>query len=183
MDNAGYSGDTAPPPASSSPKQNGTSGPSRAASYTKRKISSDYNANEFAHVNQNGAAGETRDTGSATSAGRRRSNGATRERNVSVLPDLAPADPNAKSWAQQTGAEKTKTVIIGILKFVGFLACLYFFICSLDLLGSGFNLLGGKAVGEIFQVRKRGKGLFFDHGSSCFPIKVLLSLVKIKKVI
>ena len=76
----------------------------------------------------------------------------SQSRKVSVLPELAPEDPGTKSFARQTTQEKTKSVFLGILKFIGLLACLYFFICSLDLLSSGFKLLGGKTTGQIFQV-------------------------------
>ncbi len=37
----------------------------------------------------------------------------------------------------------SKTVLINLIRLVGFLACFYFFIISLDLMSSGFRLLAG----------------------------------------
>jgi len=132
MDNAGFDNNNLSP-------ANGM--PHRSGSYVKRKISEDYNANQFP-VNE----AEDGDGRKVSAWSRRDSFGDEEE-----LPELAPEEPGSKKWAEMTGAEKAKTVLNGLLKFVGLLACLYFFICALDLLGSGFKLLGGKATGEIFQ--------------------------------
>ena len=127
MENGGYAGDLAPP----------AHGVNRSGSYMKRKISEDYNANQF-----------PADGRRVSSWSRKASSGEEPE-----LPELVPEEPGAKKWAEKTGAEKGRTVLGGILKFLGLLTCLYFFICALDLLGSGFNLLGGKATGQMFRVR------------------------------
>ena len=37
---------------------------------------------------------------------------------------------------------------IASVKIIGIVACLYFFICSLDIVSSSFKLLAGKATGE-----------------------------------
>nr|XP_040025184.1 sodium-dependent phosphate transport protein 2A-like [Gasterosteus aculeatus aculeatus] len=42
-------------------------------------------------------------------------------------------------------------VLSGILKAVMLIGLLYLFICSLDVLSSAFQLVGGKAAGDIFQ--------------------------------
>lgn len=47
--------------------------------------------------------------------------------------------------------EKAKRVATGLIKFIVLLGCLYFLLCSLDLLGSAFRLLAGKSAGQIFQ--------------------------------
>lgn len=54
-------------------------------------------------------------------------------------------------WSELTIKGKVFRVLIGIGKFVGLLALLYFFVCSLDLLSLGFRLIGGSAAGEIFR--------------------------------
>ena len=131
MKNSGFSDTTIPVPAAN--------GVERSGSYSQRKISRDCNSNKFPCENA--------DAEESTSETRKLS------RKESILPDLAPEDPDAKPWESQTTQEKVLGVLSGLLKFVGFLACLYFFICSLDLLSSGFKLLGGEATGKIFQVR------------------------------
>uniref|UniRef100_A0AAQ4RJD2 Sodium-dependent phosphate transport protein 2B n=2 Tax=Gasterosteus aculeatus aculeatus TaxID=481459 RepID=A0AAQ4RJD2_GASAC len=46
---------------------------------------------------------------------------------------------------------KIMRVLSGILKAVMLIGLLYLFICSLDVLSSAFQLVGGKAAGDIFQ--------------------------------
>jgi hypothetical protein len=41
-------------------------------------------------------------------------------------------------------AQKTKMIMYSLLKPIILLACLYFFICSLELMSSAFRLIGGK---------------------------------------
>jgi hypothetical protein len=41
-------------------------------------------------------------------------------------------------------AQKTKMILYSLLKPIILLACLYFFICSLELMSSAFRLIGGK---------------------------------------
>ena len=38
-----------------------------------------------------------------------------------------------------------------VLRIVGLLSCLYFFICSLELMSISFRLVGGKYVSQAFQ--------------------------------
>ncbi|XP_046577075.1 LOW QUALITY PROTEIN: sodium-dependent phosphate transport protein 2A-like [Haliotis rubra] len=45
---------------------------------------------------------------------------------------------------------QARRVPFGILKILGIVCLLYLFICSLDLLGNAFQLLGGKAAGKVF---------------------------------
>lgn len=54
-------------------------------------------------------------------------------------------------WSDLSTKRKVCRVLIGLGKFVGLLALLYFFVCSLDLLSLGFRLVGGSAAGEIFR--------------------------------
>ena len=53
--------------------------------------------------------------------------------------------------AEMTLKEKTKRIFINVAKAIGSLACLYFFVCSLDLLSSAFRLLGGRTTGKLKQ--------------------------------
>ncbi|CAH1773675.1 unnamed protein product [Owenia fusiformis] len=65
-----------------------------------------------------------------------------------ALPELT---DSSEKWNDLTRGQKVKRVIVGwIGKPIGLLALLYLFICSLDLLSSGFQLVGGKASGEAF---------------------------------
>ncbi|XP_021506829.1 sodium-dependent phosphate transport protein 2C [Meriones unguiculatus] len=48
-------------------------------------------------------------------------------------------------------ASRLCQVVISFLKACGLLGSLYFFICSLDILSSAFQLLGSKMAGEIFK--------------------------------
>ncbi|EDL93627.1 solute carrier family 34 (sodium phosphate), member 3, isoform CRA_a [Rattus norvegicus] len=48
-------------------------------------------------------------------------------------------------------ASKLHQVVSGFLKACGLLGSLYFFICSLDILSSAFQLLGSKMAGDIFK--------------------------------
>ena len=41
--------------------------------------------------------------------------------------------------------------LVGLIKFVGFLAALYFFICSLTFLSTSFRILGGKNLSSLFS--------------------------------
>lgn len=45
-----------------------------------------------------------------------------------------------------SGGEKCKRIASGVLKFLGVLILLYFFVISLDLLSSSFRLLGGESI-------------------------------------
>ncbi|OBS68976.1 hypothetical protein A6R68_02499 [Neotoma lepida] len=87
-------------------------------------------------------------------------------------PDLTPAgtsssipgleeggtDPWAFPQLKNTGqlkevsmASRLRQVVINLLKACGLLGSLYFFICSLDILSSAFQLLGSKMAGDIFK--------------------------------
>ncbi|KAM6183817.1 sodium-dependent phosphate transport protein 2C [Erethizon dorsatum] len=46
---------------------------------------------------------------------------------------------------------RMQRMIIGFLKACGLLGSLYFFICSLDILSSGFQLLGSEMAGDVFK--------------------------------
>ncbi|XP_055337838.1 sodium-dependent phosphate transport protein 2B-like [Paramacrobiotus metropolitanus] len=54
-------------------------------------------------------------------------------------------------WSSLTPKEKALRILLNLAKFVGLLGLLYFFICSLDLLGSAFRLMAGRAAGDIFR--------------------------------
>ncbi|XP_038627521.1 sodium-dependent phosphate transport protein 2A [Tachyglossus aculeatus] len=48
-------------------------------------------------------------------------------------------------------AEKVRSICISLLKIPLMLIFLYFFVCSLDVLSSAFQLAGGKVAGDIFK--------------------------------
>lgn len=64
------------------------------------------------------------------------------------LPQLQSSGP---SWSELDTCGKVKRVFMGILKTVLLIGFLYFFICSLDVLSSAFQLVGGKIAGDIFS--------------------------------
>lgn len=64
------------------------------------------------------------------------------------LPELR--DTGVK-WSELDCKGKVLRILISILKLVVLLGLLYMFVCSLDILSSAFQLVGGKAAGDIFQ--------------------------------
>ncbi|XP_034282181.1 sodium-dependent phosphate transport protein 2B isoform X2 [Pantherophis guttatus] len=54
-------------------------------------------------------------------------------------------------WSELDGKHKVIYILRGIGKFILLLGLLYFFVCSLDVLSSAFQLVGGKAAGDIFK--------------------------------
>ncbi|KAG9330313.1 hypothetical protein JZ751_025763, partial [Albula glossodonta] len=64
------------------------------------------------------------------------------------LPELQ--DTGVK-WSELDTKGKVMRVVISIGKFALLVGFLYMFVCSLDILSSAFQLVGGKAAGDIFQ--------------------------------
>ncbi|KAM6963075.1 solute carrier family 34 member 2b [Aplochiton taeniatus] len=64
------------------------------------------------------------------------------------LPDLK--DTGLK-WSELDTKGKVIRVLSAIVKFTLLVGLLYMFVCSLDVLSSAFQLVGGKAAGDIFQ--------------------------------
>ncbi|KAJ3598965.1 hypothetical protein NHX12_032928 [Muraenolepis orangiensis] len=64
------------------------------------------------------------------------------------LPELKDTGP---AWSDLDTKGKILRVLSGIMKFFLLLGLLYMFVCSLDVLSSAFQLVGGKAAGDIFQ--------------------------------
>lgn len=64
------------------------------------------------------------------------------------LPELR--DTGIK-WSERDTKGKILCVFQGIGKFILLLAFLYFFVCSLDVLSSAFQLVGGKVAGQFFS--------------------------------
>ncbi|XP_029138125.2 solute carrier family 34 member 2a [Labrus bergylta] len=54
-------------------------------------------------------------------------------------------------WSALDTKGKVLRVFLSIAKLIMLLSFLYMFICSLDILSSAFQLVGGKAAGDIFQ--------------------------------
>ncbi|KAL2782300.1 sodium-dependent phosphate transport protein 2C [Daubentonia madagascariensis] len=65
-----------------------------------------------------------------------------------ALPQLK---DTGQSWKELRVASRLHQVVITLLKACGLLGSLYFFICSLDILSSAFQLLGSKVAGDIFK--------------------------------
>ncbi|NXU74199.1 NPT2B protein, partial [Oreotrochilus melanogaster] len=65
-----------------------------------------------------------------------------------ALPELQ--DTGVK-WSELDTKGKVIRVLYGIGKFTMLLGLLYMFVCSLDVLSSAFQLVGGKAAGDIFK--------------------------------
>jgi len=57
----------------------------------------------------------------------------------------------SKAWGELDQKEKIKVVLVTIWRIIAVLGALYFFICSLSFLASGFRLLAGKQAGEVFS--------------------------------
>ncbi|XP_029445730.1 sodium-dependent phosphate transport protein 2B isoform X1 [Rhinatrema bivittatum] len=64
------------------------------------------------------------------------------------MPELKNIGPK---WSEMDTKSRILVVLKGIAKFIALLGLLYFFICSLDVLSAAFQLVGGKAAGEIFK--------------------------------
>ncbi|MBN3311335.1 NPT2B protein, partial [Amia calva] len=65
-----------------------------------------------------------------------------------ALPEL---QSTGLKWSELDTKGKILRVLISIAKFFLLLGFLYMFVCSLDILSSAFQLVGGKAAGDIFQ--------------------------------
>ncbi|XP_048193481.1 sodium-dependent phosphate transport protein 2C-like isoform X2 [Perognathus longimembris pacificus] len=65
--------------------------------------------------------------------------------------DTAPQRKDTGQLKEFSTASRLSQVAVGFLKVCGLLGSLYFFICSLDILSSAFQLLGSKMAGDIFK--------------------------------
>ncbi|XP_057187094.1 solute carrier family 34 member 2a [Triplophysa rosa] len=65
--------------------------------------------------------------------------------------DLPELQDMGVKWADLDTKGKILRVLITVGKLIGLVGLLYMFVCSLDILSSGFQLVGGKAAGDIFQ--------------------------------
>ncbi|XP_061593158.1 sodium-dependent phosphate transport protein 2B-like isoform X2 [Cololabis saira] len=64
------------------------------------------------------------------------------------LPELK---DDGVSWSDLDTKGKVLRVLLSVGKFIFLLGLLYMFVCSLDILSSAFQLVGGKTAGDIFQ--------------------------------
>ncbi|KAJ8000515.1 hypothetical protein DPEC_G00180920 [Dallia pectoralis] len=85
------------------------------------------------------------------------------------LPELQDAGP---AWSDLDTRGKICRVLVSILKGVLLLGLLYLFICSLDILSSAFQLVGGKAAGDIFS-----EGSVLSNPLAGLVIGVLVTLL------
>ncbi|XP_001367079.1 sodium-dependent phosphate transport protein 2B isoform X2 [Monodelphis domestica] len=65
--------------------------------------------------------------------------------------DMTNIKDSGVKWSERSTSEKITAVFQGILKVILLLGFLYLFVCSLDILSSAFQLVGGKMAGEIFR--------------------------------
>ncbi|KAJ8397473.1 hypothetical protein AAFF_G00437490 [Aldrovandia affinis] len=65
--------------------------------------------------------------------------------------DLPELRNTGLKWSELDTKGKVMRVVISIMKFFMLVGLLYMFVCSLDVLSSAFQLVGGKAAGDIFQ--------------------------------
>uniref|UniRef100_A0A3Q3BID6 Solute carrier family 34 member 2a n=1 Tax=Kryptolebias marmoratus TaxID=37003 RepID=A0A3Q3BID6_KRYMA len=65
--------------------------------------------------------------------------------------DLPELKDTGVPWSALDTKGKVLRVLVAVLKFILLLGFLYMFICSLDILSSAFQLVGGKTAGNIFQ--------------------------------
>lgn len=65
--------------------------------------------------------------------------------------DLPELQDTGVKWSDLDTKGKILRVVFTVGKLIGLLGCLYMFVCSLDVLSSAFQLVGGKAAGDIFQ--------------------------------
>ncbi|XP_035763440.1 sodium-dependent phosphate transport protein 2B-like [Neolamprologus brichardi] len=65
--------------------------------------------------------------------------------------DLPELKDTGVKWSDLDTKGKILRVLTGIVKLVLLLGLLYMFICSLDVLSSAFQLVGGRAAGDIFK--------------------------------
>ena len=64
--------------------------------------------------------------------------------------DVQFTDPS-KPWKEMNGGERVVALLAVVFKLLVIVAALYFFICSLSFLATGFRLVAGARAGEIFQ--------------------------------
>jgi len=55
------------------------------------------------------------------------------------------------SWKNKSTSEKVKSVLIGTIKFILILLCVWIFICSIKLMYFALMAIAGKAAGDIFS--------------------------------
>ncbi|XP_053182585.1 solute carrier family 34 member 2a [Scomber japonicus] len=65
--------------------------------------------------------------------------------------DLPELKDTGVPWSALDTRGRVLRVLVSVGKFVLLLGFLYIFICSLDILSSAFQLVGGKTAGDIFQ--------------------------------
>ncbi|KAM8971356.1 sodium-dependent phosphate transport protein 2B [Sarcophilus harrisii] len=75
-------------------------------------------------------------------------------------------------WSEKNTTEKVIAVFRAFGKVIFLLIFLYFFVCSLDILSSAFQLVGGKMAGEIFQ-----DGSVLDNPLAGLVIGVLVTVM------
>ncbi|XP_040191100.1 sodium-dependent phosphate transport protein 2B isoform X2 [Rana temporaria] len=64
------------------------------------------------------------------------------------MPELKSTGPK---WSEMNTKQRVLSVLKAIARGILLLGLLYFFVCSLDVLSSAFQLVGGKAAGDIFK--------------------------------
>ncbi|XP_078409359.1 sodium-dependent phosphate transport protein 2B-like [Cetorhinus maximus] len=86
-------------------------------------------------------------------------NGSRAYSTITLVEEEEPEDPWALpkleaigiKWSDLSTGKKIRRVLIAASKIALLLGFLYMFVCSLDILSSAFQLVGGKAAGDIFK--------------------------------
>ncbi|CAH2299935.1 sodium-dependent phosphate transport 2B isoform X1 [Pelobates cultripes] len=65
--------------------------------------------------------------------------------------DMPELKDTGMKWSEMNTKQHIVSVLLGTTKLILLIALLYFFVCSLDVLSSAFQLVGGKAAGDIFK--------------------------------
>nr|XP_036312937.1 sodium-dependent phosphate transport protein 2B-like [Pipistrellus kuhlii] len=65
--------------------------------------------------------------------------------------DLPELQPEGTKWSERDAKGKVLSILKGVGRFLLLLGFLYLFVCSLDVLSSAFQLVGGKMAGKFFS--------------------------------
>lgn len=65
--------------------------------------------------------------------------------------DLPQLQPEGTKWSERDTKGKILSILKGVGRFLLLLGFLYLFVCSLDVLSSAFQLVGGKMAGKFFS--------------------------------
>uniref|UniRef100_H2YZA1 Uncharacterized protein n=1 Tax=Ciona savignyi TaxID=51511 RepID=H2YZA1_CIOSA len=79
---------------------------------------------------------------------------------------------NYIEWKDQDRNQRIRTVVIGILKVIVVLGCLYLFICSLVLMAESLNVLAGRVAVDVFT-----SNVFLSNPITGLIIGILVTVI------